>query len=316
MGDGPEKTTGAPWPALTELIAAGLDVPGAAQTAAPFLPALTTPGRGVQAVLLYGSALWGALRGATSQPDFIVVVDRPGAWRRGLRDRLWGAVLPPTVYCLRSDSAQAKVNVVTVPQLTSQTGARAKDLHLAGRLSKRVGVVWSRDPEARRRVAGAQRSALELMGRLALSRFTGPIALDDFMRTLLGLSYEAEIRIVEPGKVAALLEVERAHYRALGRALLAALGAMPLDEAQTRFHVRPGIAAAAGETRRRLRRSRRRAFLRWPKYLATYDGWLDYLLQKLARNGSQVSLTGRQRRHPLIFALPVLLRMIRTRRVG
>ena len=301
--------------ALTAVLDAGLAMPGAAQTAAPFLPALTEPARGVQAVLLYGSVLWAPIRGVTSHPDFIVVVDSARGWHRGLSDRLWGAVLPPSVYCLRMGEAQSKVSVVTAGELIAQTSAGASDLHLAGRLSKRVALVWWRDAQARQRIIDAQRAALETMARLALSRFQGSVELDSFLLALLGLSYESEVRIVEPGKVASLFEVERDHYRVVGRALLAALGAVPLDGGGGRFSLPPGVAAAPAEAGRRLRRSRRRAYLRWPKYLATYDGWLDYLVQKLERSGGTVALSERQRRHPLIFALPVLYRMFRTRRV-
>jgi hypothetical protein len=318
---------------LTARIEEGLTVAGAAEIAAPFLPALISAptsargsrDRGVQAVLLYGSVLWNATRDTTSQPDFIVVVDSLRGWYPRRRDRLWGAVLPPAVHCLRAEgssgvgesAALAKVSVVTARQLASQTASTAKDLHLAGRLSKRVALVWSRDPQARQRIVDAKRAALVTVARLALSRFDGPFALDDFLLALLGLSYESEVRIVEPGKIAALLDVEHDHYRAVGRALLAMLGAPSIDASSSSFQLpAPGVAAARDELQRSLRRSRRRASLRWTKYLLTYDGWLDYLLQKLARTGNQVSLTERQRRHPLIFALPVLYQMMRTKRVG
>jgi hypothetical protein len=301
---------------LTRAITAGLSLAGAAETAAPFLPALTEPERGVQAVLLYGSTLWSALRGAGSHPDFIAVVDDLRGWARGLPDRLWGAVLPPTVYHLRADGAEAKVSVVTARQLALSTESSTRDLHLAGRLSKRVALVWSRDEAARRQVILAQRAALEVMGRLALARFEDRVGLDEFLETLLGLSYESEIRIAEPGKIRGLYEVEREHYRAVGRALLAGLGATAIEGEPDAFRLPAGVSAPAPELRRRLRQSRRRAALRCPKYLATYDGWLEYLVQKLARSGNPVSLTERQRRHPLIFALPVLFKLIRTRRVG
>src|SRR3954447_17054040 len=106
---------------------------GADEIAAPFLPALTSSpagrDRGVQAVLLYGSVLWNATRDKTSQPDFIVVVDNLRSWYPRVRDRLWGAVLPPAVHCLRAGGASsvgehtalAKVSVVTARQLASQT---------------------------------------------------------------------------------------------------------------------------------------------------------------------------------------------------
>ncbi len=311
---------------LTALLEAGLTVSGAAQISGPFLSTLTfPPERGVQAILLYGSVLWNATRDQTSQPDFIAVVDSLRAWYRRPRDRFWGAVLPPAVHRLRvgdaaglrEGGALAKVSVVTERQLASQTAVTAKDLHLCGRLSKRVALVWSRDPQARQRIIDARRAALKTMARLTLARFDGAVALDDFLLALLGLSYEAEVRIVEPGKIAALLDVERDYYRAVGRALLGAFGATPIDASPNgNFHLPPGVAADDQELQRCLRRSRRRAYLRWPKYLATYDGWLDYLLQKLARSGNQVSLTERQRRHPLIFALPVLYQMMRSKRVG
>lgn len=308
---------------LTAQIEQGLTVSGAAEIAAPFLPALTTSSS-VQSILLYGSVLWNATRDKTSQPDLIVVVDSLRAWYPRLRDRLWGAVLPPAVHCVREGSALAKVSIVTARQLASQTAITAKDLHLAGRLSKRVALVWSRDPQARQRIVDAKRAALTTVARLTLSRFDGPFALDDFLLEMLGLSYESEVRIVEPGKVAALLDVEREHYRAVGRALLGALGATggpgfvrAIDaSSSSSFQLPADVAAARGELQRCLRRSRRRAYLRWPKYLFTYDGWLDYLLQKLARTGNQVSLTERQRRHPLIFALPILCQLMRTKRVG
>jgi hypothetical protein len=220
------------------------------------------------------------------------------------------------VHCLRVGDALAKVSVVTARQLASQTAISASDLHLAGRLSKRVALVWWRDPQARQRVVDAKRAALKTVARLTLSRFDAAVTLDDFLLSLLGLSYESEVRIVEPGKLAALLGVERDHYRALGRALLGALGATPVDASESAFQLPPGVAAATGELQRCLRRSRRRAYMRWPKYLVTYDGWLEYLLQKLARSGHQVTLTDRQRRHPLIFALPILYQMMRNKRVG
>ena len=306
---------------LDAVIDAALSVPGAQETAAPFLPAFADPKRGVQAVVLYGSALWKPLRGINSHPDFFVLVDNLRDFHRGLVDRVLGNVLPPTVYNVRSGGEQAKLCVINERQLLTETSVGAKDLHLAGRFSKRIALVWSRDDSARQRIVGAQRAALASLARLALSRYDGsPVGLDDFLGTLLGLSYESEVRIVEPGKIAALLEVERDHYRTLGRSLLTAMGATATDAAGDHFRFAPDLlaqrAARPAELHRRLRRSRRRAYLRWPKYLVTYDGWLDYLLKKLARSGHEVSLTERQRRHPLIFALPILFQMIRTRRVS
>ena len=302
-------------PRLVDLLGRALDMPGAHETARRFLPELVSRERGVRAVLLYGSCLWPAVRGHNSHPDFIVVVDSLRAFHRSLRGTLLGAVLPPTVYRLSSGNASAKLSVATAEQLRAQCAADAKDLHLAGRLSKRVALVWSRDADARALIVAAQAAALRTLAPLALGRFDGRVALDEFVFALLRISYESEIRIVEPNKVAALFAAEREHYRAVAYALLSERGARA-DGSASALTLPAGISASRAHVARRLRRSRRRAFLRLPKYLVTYDGWLDYLLKKLARSGTPVALTPRQRRHPLLFGIPVLWQLATSKRLA
>ena len=301
----------APGDRLTPILEAGLTVPGAAEIAAPFLPTLTDPARGVQAILLYGSVLWRAVRGPSSQPDFIAVV--PMVHEAGTRvagDRLWRAVLPPSVYCLRANGTPAKISVVTARALAEQTSPRARDLHLAGRLSKRVALVWARDARARQTVVDAQRAALVTVARLALGR--GVVALDGFLLALLALSYESEVRIVEPGKIAALFEVEREHYRAVGRALLAALRPSRSTRRPPSSALPDGVAHIY-ETLRMLRRSRRRV-----PALAQVPRHLRRVARIPAAEAGAVGDGGSHRAPAatLIFALPVLYRMVRAGYVG
>lgn len=300
---------------LATLVDRALDMPGARDTAAPFVDELTAAGRSVRALLLYGSCLWPSVRGQASCPDFLVVVDRLRDFHGRAGAALLGALLPPSVYRLRRGEAQAKLSVATVAQLGSQCGARGRDLHLAGRLSKRVALLWARDAASRALVVQAQVAALRTLAPLALARLGTRVALDGFIEALLRLSYESEIRIVEPTKVAALFAAEPEHYRAVARALLAELGARA-DAATGELVVPKRAVPAHALLARRLRRSRRRALLRMPKYLITYDGWLDYLLKKLERTGEPVALSAWQRRLPLILALPVLLRLASARRLA
>jgi hypothetical protein len=301
---------------LIALVDGALEMPGARRTAQLFLDELVSPPRrGVRAVLLYGSCLWPSVRGQASCPDFIVIVDSLRAFHGSFASALLGAVLPPSVYRLRHRGAYAKLSVVTVAQLRSQCAAGAKDLHLAGRLSKRVALLWARDSDSRALVVDAQIAALRTLAPMALARLGRRFGLDHFIAALLRLSYESEIRIVEPAKVAALFAAEREHYRAVAHALLLELGARP-DGATTELVVPPGAVASQKLLARRLRRSRRRAILRLPKYLITYDGWLDYLLSKLERTGQPVALSDWQRRLPLVLALPVLFRLATARRLA
>ena len=68
----------------------------------------------------------------------------------------WPAVLAPSVYCLRVDGAQAKASVVTARESPiALTGTGVPYFHPAGRLSKRVALVWWRDAAARQRIVDA-----------------------------------------------------------------------------------------------------------------------------------------------------------------
>ena len=54
-----------------------------------------------------------------------------------------------------------------------------------------------------------------------------------------------------------------------------------------------------------------RATLRWFKYVLTFDDWLDYLLRKVRRHtGQDIELTSRERRHPLLFLWPKVVRYL------
>lgn len=290
-----------------------LDMPGAAGVAAPFLAQLVLPERSVRAILLYGSCLWSSLRGPTSHPDFFVIVNSLRTWHDRLSHSLLNVLLPPSIYRLRVGGLQAKISVTSEAQIGRHCGIGAPDLHHLGRLSKRVALVWSRDEASRQLVVDAQESALLALARLVRPRLGEEVDVDEFMTTLLRLSYEAEVRIAEHGKAEALFQVEREHYRAVGRELLVRLGAVAGSRAPQRRL--PPITIPPAQVQRTLRRSRRRAVLRWPKYICTYDGWVDYVMAKLARTGDRLSLTPRQRRHPLLFGIPVLWRLGRDGRL-
>jgi hypothetical protein len=288
-------------PTLDRLIDDALDRSGAdaREIAAPFLPLLARPERGVRAVLLYGSCLWSELRRPTSHPDFFLIVDSLRAWHGRRWPALLDSLLPPGTYRLRAGALPAKVSITSAAQLARLCSPAAPDLHHLGRLSKRVALVWARDAQSRQLVVDAQTAALRTLAPLARTVLGERFSVDEFMLALLDLSYEGEVRIAERGKVAALFHAEREHYRAVGRALLADAPA-PFDRARR----------AAW-----LRRSRRRALLRWPKYIWSYDGWLDYVLEKLARTGERFQISARERRYWFVLGFGVLWRLARAGRL-
>jgi hypothetical protein len=59
------------------------------------------------------------------------------------------------------------------------------------------------------------------------------------------------------------------------------------------------------------RRSMARATARWLKHVVSFEGWLDYIVQKAGRHaGEEVRLSERERRYPLLFLWGRLFRYL------
>ncbi|MBZ0272304.1 hypothetical protein K8I61_09710 [bacterium] len=277
-----------------------------------------TESRGLLAVVLYGSLASRATAEASSIPDFYLIVE-DARWFTRARDRWLSRVLPPNTYHLHDAAGEGagrrcKYNVVDWRNFERETGSHARDLYHLGRFTKRVCLIWARDDGVCRDIAAAIASALRTLAPHALARATTDFHLDDFMRRLLSLSYEGEVR-AEPAdaKAAALFDAAKNYYRAVGRILLRELvtrrrGQFWEPESggePDRYHQRRTPALRAGElaaTRVLLARSRRRAVARWPKGVVLVDDWLEILLAKVKRtHGVDLELTPLERRFPLIF---------------
>jgi hypothetical protein len=193
---------------------------------------------------------------------------------------------------------RCKVSVLSRAQLARETSARARDLHHLGRFSKPIGLAWTRDAAARAAVLAAQLSSLQVLTPLALAELGDERAPESVVRAIYRLSYRAEPRVPEPRKVEAILAADPDYTRVLGELLVRAFAAAPLPP-------REQVAA-------RIARARRRELVRWPIYLATFDGWLDYAMAKLERHtGAGLVLSPRQRRYPLVYGWPALLSLWR-----
>ena len=142
----------------------------------------------------------------------------------------------------------------------------------------------------------AQRSSLEILAGHALALLGERFSLDELLLALLGLSYRGEPRVVEPGKVEQLFLADRDAYRRIGDLLLDTRAAREGDH----FTQPAPTVEARRAALRLIARSRRRALLRWPKNMLTFDGWGDYVVSKVERHTGRV-LGPRARRHPLVF---------------
>lgn len=290
---------------------------GVQELVAPYLTLFRTRyGGQLAAVIFYGSCLSERTRSPSSTPDFFVVT-RDGAIPAHSRlTRLLHPVLPPA-----SQSAELvlegrprwfKYVYLDLAQMERLCSQAMTDLFTAGRLSKRVALVWTADSATARQVTAALASAVGSLLPLACALLPESFGLDEYIQASVGLSYRSEYRIETPGKVEALVAAFPDYYQALCRRVLEVGEARGLLERLEggRYRNRIGGAQRAAALAL-LRRSRARGLARWPKVLLTMEHWSEAVLGKLERADPSLRVPARHRRHPFVFALPYLIMLLR-----
>jgi len=239
-------------------------------------------------------------------------------------------VLAPNVIAVADKSATspmlAKVAVFSLYDFVHASSLRASDHFVLGRLFQPAALVWTRDAASRaivERCVLRARAASFWWGRPYLpERFD----VATYCRVLLSASFGAEIRPEHMDRVSTLLDAQRTTIFPMYGAFLAWLaresgGGGVLErsgdaEAGHAAYIDRRPPGRWGRFRSSLyfRRSKLRATLRWVKYMALYENWLDYVLQKVARrSGVAIELSARERRWPLIFLWPKAIRFLRSR---
>jgi hypothetical protein len=269
-------------------------------------------GPGVAAVLLYGSYLRGK---RDTLLDFYVLVDELGTALPGRWHALGNRLLPPNVYYLSlpadgsRPALRAKYATMTLSQF--ERGMRRYQSYFWSRFTQPTGLVRVRDAAVRRRVIGAMAAAVDTFVRTVAPNLPETFTASELWSAGFARTYRCELRS-ERADAGPGLYAQQAEFF---DALLAAYATTPdpavaVDPAGYRRRV----AARPGTLSWRLRalQGKTLSVLRLVKAAGTFDDPLDYLLWKIERHsGVYIAPTERQRRHPLIFAWPLLLRLYR-----
>jgi hypothetical protein len=307
------------------------DRDGALQAAADLAGALAQASRGtVEGVLLYGSHLLGARPDKNSALDLVVVVRDYRAFYRALRAAgeihrpVWlmtalSRVLPPNVIAFtpgRGAEGIAKCLIVSRDHLQDALGPRPKDHFLLGRLVQRVAGVWVAGEEQaqwlEQLLTQARAGVLEWVGPYV----EGPFDAEILGETLLRVCYGGELRPEARDRSTTIFETQREHFReSLAPALAGAAQAGSLSSTGGSYRfVTPPDPGQRRRWDRHFRRSKIRATLRWLKHVVTFDNWLPYVHRKAERRlGTTIELSRLERRMPLIFLWPRVVRVLFTR---
>ena len=318
-------------PDATPALARDLAAPGAPESQRLAVALARAFGPSALAVIHYGSHAQRQNAPRESARDFFVIVDRYGpAYRalartvgtpfRPLTATLLAHVLAPNVIAVRvatsGGAALPKCVVLSRRDLRRLAGPRAPDHFVRARLFQHVQLLWTRDAayraEVEALVADVRRRTMDWVRPWLPPRFDA----ECYCRRLLEVSFRAEIRPERATRVEELLAAQRTTLVPLYAGLLDELarGGVLVREGAEYALASPVGRLDALRVSLYLRRSLVRATVRWLKYVALYEGWLDYIVRKLSRHGApQEPLGPRERRWPLLFLWPKVIRFFRNR---
>ena len=251
-------------------------------------------GAASRAVLFYGSCLREKQLDGLMLDFYLIVSDYRAAY-----DKPWmahaNALIPPNVFPFQHDGLAAKYAVLSEADFYRLNGPETRNVSVWARFAQPSRLVWAADGAARdSAIAAVARAAPTLLG--AAGRVAGEAPLDWWRRAFV-LTYSAELRAERKGRSGSVVEADVARYERFSAPAAAA--------------IEPN--AASGGWRRRRIEGKALSIVRLAKASATYAGGADYIVWKINRHaGTAFELKPWQRRHPLLGAISLLPRLLKS----
>ena len=279
---------------LVDLVRAELGAPVDARLTRLAEAIAAKHGAASRAVLFYGSCLREAQLDGLMLDFYLIVSDYRAAY-----DKRWLALanrlIPPNVFPFEADGLAAKYAVLSEADFHRLNGPETRGVSVWARFAQPSRLVWASDETARERsVAAVARAAPTLLGS-ALPPLT-PLADElDMWRRAFALTYSAELRAERKGRSGSVVDADPDRYR---RFTTPAMGLV--------------VPGTSGWTRRRIE-GKALSVARLAKASATFAGGVDYIAWKINRHaGTQIEIKPWQRRHPLLAAISLLPRLLRS----
>jgi hypothetical protein len=249
-------------------------------------------GAASRSVLFYGSCLRETQLDGLMLDFYLVVSDYRAAFGKS-----WMAtanrLIPPNVFPFEHDGLMSKYAVLSEADFHRLNGPETLNVSVWARFAQPSRLVWAKDRSAEdKAIAAVARAAPTLLG--SAGRVVGEGILE-WWRRAFALTYSAELRAERKGRGNSVVDSDPERYLAFGEA---ALSFVPANSG------RWGLRRLQGKTL---------SVLRLAKASATYVGGPDYIAWKINRHaGTRIELTDWQRRHPLLGAISLLPRLLRS----
>ena len=245
-----------------------------------------------RALLFYGSCLREQQLDGLMLDFYLIVSDYRSAY-----PKRWMAtanrLIPPNVFPFHHDGLAAKYAVLSEADFDRLNGPETRNVSVWARFAQPSRIVWAKHDEARAQAVDAvTRAAPTLLG--AAGKIDGEDVLD-WWRRAFALTYSSELRAERKGRSLSVVDSDPERYRMFGEA------AAPL------------VGSNAGQWGRRRIEGKLLSVLRLAKASATYAGGADYIAWKINRHaGTNFELKPWQKRHPLLAAISLLPRLLKS----
>jgi hypothetical protein len=284
-------------PALRDLVAAELSTPVDPRVSAMAAAIAAKHGDASRAVLFYGSCLRQQQLEGLMLDFYLIVSDYPAAY-----DRKWLAaanrLVPPNVFYFEHDGLASKYAVLSEADFLRFCSVAAPDVSVLARFAQPSRLVWQADDAAANGVVEAVAEAPRVLAQLTFPLVQQRHPLD-LWRRAFELTYSTELRAERKERPGSIVDQFPDYYERLS-------DAVELKDA--------GSPAAATKSWKRYRGKGKRAqILRLAKATATFAGGVDYIAWKINRHaGTDIQIKPWQRRWPLLAAISLLPRLLRS----
>ena len=254
-------------------------------------------GAASRAVLFYGSCLREERLEGLMLDFYLIVSDYRAAY-----PQRWLAaanrLIPPNVFPFEHDGLAAKYAVLSERDFHRLCGPETRSVSVWARFAQPSRLVWAPDEQARSGVIEAvSRAAPTLLA--AAGRIDHEPALDWWKRAF-ALTYSAELRAEKKQRGQSVVDADPARYERFSAPAIALVSDKAADKLRSSWG------------RRRIE-GKMLSVLRLAKASATFAGGVDYIAWKINRHaGTKIGIQPWQRRWPLLAAITLLPRLLRS----
>jgi hypothetical protein len=281
-------------PELRDLVAEELSLTVDPRVAAMAGAIAAKYGEASCAVLFYGSCLREKQIEGLMLDFYLIVSDY-----RATYGKTWLAaanqLIPPNVFYFEKDGLAAKYAVLSEADFYRLAGPETSSVSVWARFAQPARLAWVADEDARGNVVGAvSRAAPALLAAAGIVSSEEPLAR---WRRAFALTYSAELRAERKTRATSVVDLDPERYLRFNGPVL--------KEAAR-------IKPRSSWSWRRIE-GKFLSVVRLAKASATFAGGADYIVWKINRHaGTDIELKPWQRRHPLLAAISLLPRLLRT----